>query len=67
MSVKTKVLEQLENNPGGMTLHTLVIKLNESYYIISNAVSELKGQGLIEVKEIGTAKFCELKEVIKNE
>ncbi len=61
MEAKDRVYDLLKKNRRGLTIQELSNQLDTSRMNINLALAELKGAGLVEIREIGRAKLHYLK------
>ena len=54
---KQRVIELIKNNPQGLTIQEIADKLVLSRITVSIVLAELKGEHLIEIREVGQAKL----------
>jgi Fic family protein len=54
MEIKEKIIELLKNHPEGLTLKDIAGKLNVSRVTATKYIFELKGEGLIRRRRVGS-------------
>ncbi|MBT7929216.1 HTH domain-containing protein [Candidatus Peregrinibacteria bacterium] len=57
MDKKERVVKFLKNNTDGLTIVEIAKKLNVSRNTVPVILAELKGAGLIRIREVGKAKL----------
>jgi len=60
---KLKVESLLKENPLGLTIRDIALILDITRITVSIAIAELKGEGKLELREIGNSKLFTYKEV----
>jgi len=61
MDIKAKIVESLAKHPEGLTFTQISIELGMHRHTVTKYIYELKGEGLIFVRDLRTLKLCYLK------
>jgi len=66
MKIKRKLVKVLSKHPEGLTFTQIAKKVGMHRHTITKYVYELKGEGVVFVRDLKTLKLCYLKKCIKN-
>jgi len=65
MDVKERIIEILSKHPEGLTFTQIAVEVGMHRHTITKYIYELKGEGIILVRDLRTLKLCYLKKHFK--
>ncbi|MDI6826326.1 MAG: HTH domain-containing protein [Candidatus Aenigmarchaeota archaeon] len=60
-AIKEEIIKVLDKHPEGLTFAGIARELNVHRHTLTKYIYELKGSGIIFVRDLGTLKLCYLK------
>ena len=66
MNIKKKIIEVLSKHPEGLTFTQIAREVGMHRHTITKYVYELKGEGIVFVRDLKTLKLCYLKKHFKD-
>jgi len=65
MDIKEKIVKVLSKHPEGLTFTQIAAEVGMHRHTITKYVYELKGEGIVFVRDLRTLKLCYLKKYFK--
>ena len=61
MDIKEKIVGVLSKHPEGLTFTQVAVEVGMHRHTVTKYIYELKGEGTISIRNLGTLKLCYLK------